>query len=104
MTNEIKELIDNIKKIIEENRKNDFNHIILQSTSMEQLLDYITNLQEEKKRLLESADCLSKGYSELEQRIDKAIYWIDEYCIKLCDEADVISELRVVKDILRGDE
>ena len=62
------------------------------------------NLQEEKKRLLECADCLSKAYSELEQRIDKAIYWIDEYCIKLCDEADVISELRVVKDILRGDE
>lgn len=51
MTNEIKELIDNIKIINAENRKNDFNHIILQSNSMEQLLDYITNLQKENEKL-----------------------------------------------------
>lgn len=47
---------------------------------------------------------LKRQIQERQEIINKAIYWIDEYCIKLCDEADVISELRVVKDILRGDE
>lgn len=60
MTNEIKELIDNIKRIIEENRKIYFNNIILQSTLMEQLLDYINNLQEENKQLNKERKAIKK--------------------------------------------
>lgn len=51
MKEEIKEILDNIRKIIKSNRENDFNRIIYDCDSMEKLLDCITNLQEENKSL-----------------------------------------------------
>ena len=114
MTNEIKEILDIFKQVDLEADvggcsncpRKDKNRTCIGclNNAKDKLLDYITNLQEEKQRLLESADCLSKGYSDLEKRIDKATnYILENIC---CDTRVYTKNQNVYKvvDILRGDE
>lgn len=125
MSEEIKEIIDKLKGY--ENYKyrseNGRRYKELEAWEIELVLDYITNLQktqetlikndneiitnlqEEKQRLLESADCLSKGYSDLEKRIDKAIEVIDLITPELWNISNNMTyRLKDIKNILRGDE
>ena len=103
MNNEIKEISCNIRKIIKSNREDDFNRVIYDCDSLEKLLDYITNLQQENERLKEAnvycnrTDCVgrikdSRKYDSVYQekedyksRCEKASdnlkrnYWINEH-------------------------
>ena len=112
MTNEIKEILNDLQRVAD--RKCYPEDILDGSIAQEwvdYIEDYITNLQEEKQRLLESADCLSKGYSDLEKRIDKAIEYIETHKEPLhhyFDEPDcdywIATNPQDIIDILRGDE
>jgi hypothetical protein len=111
MANEIKEILEALKP------HNDIVKEYPLTLSIEEqklLLDYITNLQEEK-------DNLKKQYAKeekklfhdneiLQQRIDKAIEWINNHIetytkdrISIIDW-DNFSDPRKLLDILRGDE
>ncbi len=102
MNNDIKEILDDKKVIIDQH----WNYIIIGNEKYyelpKRLLDYITNLQEENKRLEENplrgmfaniTDdelLIDMGYTnkeneELKQRINKAIEYIKDNCI-LSDE------------------
>ena len=131
MNNDIKEIIQQIKTAINFKKQPipmDYNISIY---DMEQLLNYITNLQEENKQLKEQLKYLRKNQylnqvkwernineylvKELELRIDKAIEYIEEnknktiapygdnedYDYEVCLFEDDIKELL---DILRGED
>ncbi|MBO7696536.1 MAG: hypothetical protein J6T10_28245 [Methanobrevibacter sp.] len=108
MTNEIKELINNLI----EYRNSDYTckqpEDCLTIEDVWLLLDYITNLQEEINKLTaESTEWESKCY-DLENRIDKAVEYLtdekrefSEDCYyKICETL----EARELLNILRGDE
>lgn len=56
MKDEIKEISDNIRKIIKSNREDNFNRVIYDCDSLEKLLDYITTLQELVKQYEDPED------------------------------------------------
>lgn len=71
MKDEIKEILDKLNNKAE--------HYILYDYEVKQLLDHITNLQEENDRLKKDYGRLMQDNAytlELEQRIDKAIEYI----------------------------
>ena len=116
MTNEIKELIDKLKD-------NDWYEVLdltgtkwieLKQEETNQLLDYITNLQEENKHLNLQLDQALKDYEELQIKIDKAVEYINGFeSIKAYYEYEECgyteynydeSFKQDLLDILRGDE
>jgi chromosome segregation ATPase len=113
MKDEIKEILDNIKYLLDNKTK----FILMTDKDIETLLDYITNLQEKYERMKENAEILANGYNELEKRIDKAIEYIKkeiadiEFMKKEYSDYDKIGEIEVklksieeLKNILNGDE
>ena len=96
MKEEIKEILDNIRKIIKSNRENDFNRIIYDCDGIEKILDYITNLQEEVEKLKQPQifidtmdmeerygqelyeDYLKEKLEDYKQRNEKAIYKLQD--------------------------
>ena len=97
------EIINDIREYL---KNHHFDTIAIDTLDICHLIGKIDNLQEEKQRLLESADCLSKGYNDLEKRIDKAVEYIKE---KTIDDngnelgySDLI-DYEVLLDILQGE-
>lgn len=99
--NEIKEILDNVKKCC--NIMEDNNFVVCQRQDILKILDYITNLQEVSNMFKESFETMSKNYFEekskneilkkdygrliqdnaytleLEQRNEKAIEYMSNY-------------------------
>jgi spore cortex formation protein SpoVR/YcgB (stage V sporulation) len=69
MKDEIKEILDNIRKIIKSNREDDFNRIIYDCDSVEKLLDYITNLQESQETLIKNDNEIINNLQEENERL-----------------------------------
>ena len=120
MNDEIKEILDKLK-----DKNNYISHsmILLSIKERTAILDYITNLQqieqehqringelrEENKKLQdkyekmkENAEMLSKGYSDLEKRNEKAIEYIkhfenQDWYVEGC-------QIKDLKSILQGDD
>ncbi len=110
MNDEIKEILENIRKIIKSNRENEFNRVIYDCDSLEKVLDYITNLQEENEnkdnKILElQLELLSKKinikdieYKEkmiYKSRCEKAIEYIEE---KISSTQGVINDYMYHKE------
>ena len=98
MTNEIKEKIEYLKKVVG----------IYEGARITEIEDYITNLQEENKKYQDDYENLlilglkqethfNIKCDDLQQRIDKAIEYISNCG---CDDEAIDN----IKDILRGDE
>ena len=118
MDNEIKEILDKFNKEVEkaeltrnpyssEDKK--FKHIIVSLSEkyfniFKDILDYITNLQEENKKLSNARYSLDRV--ELEKRIDKAIEYINFYINRLLDNDIAITpiEMNYLKNILQGED
>lgn len=102
MTNEIKEddtsyLIDCLKS-----------HKINFDYCLNELLDYITNLQEENKRLKDYLKIMEKSkdnnlhrFLDYKQRIDKAVEYLEAHTF---NEYTHVSKTEYAIKILRGDE
>ena len=118
MTNEIKEILNEMKKICDVWVKVDGNMKAYNQDQIHCIYDYITNLQEENENLKEQLendidryeDAISyqfgfdKGKEYIQQRIDKATNYILE---NICCNTRVYTKsenVYKVVDILRGDE
>lgn len=66
----------------------------------ERLLDYITNLQEENKRLEHDYKIALKLISRYEKRIDKAIEYINHYLKDIDNLDNVMINSILLKEIL----
>jgi hypothetical protein len=85
MNKEIKEILDNVRKIIKSNRESEFNRIIYDCDGIEKILDYITNLEQEKQEMkngwqqeVNDKDEVLNRWYETQGRIDKAIEYIEK--------------------------
>lgn len=101
MNNEIKEILDYLKK-----------HFELRPSETELLLDYITNLQEGNKNLLEEVEALQNKNNELieeniklKQRIEKVIEYIKEQS-RFTEGCDIykICNKEILLNILQGED
>lgn len=119
MNDEIKEILRNCEKII--NEASGYND------TTDKIIDYITNLQEENERLKNGycelkvkcnngeCDCTNEEYDSMVQanmrcsllledyksKNEKAILFIDNY-LKIIDNPDI--NMQIVKDILKGND
>lgn len=92
MTNEIKEIIEDLKN-------KDISVDDLTHNDKVKLIDYITNLQEKIKEADEAVEYWQKQYDNLQRRIDKAIEYLEQ---PYRDNFDY-SKAELL-NILRGDE
>ena len=131
MTNEIKEILDYLRytakkhtiQVLENGGKIEHcpqevaTEMRLNTYSANILLDYITNLQEEIKGQDVALDSSVKNIKEKQQRIDKAVEYIDEHTIHdtpkklkngIYEQGQLIRTcsfyIEDLLDILRGDE
>ena len=106
MNNEIKEILNNIG-----NKENYSNFIdsqyggkdyyyLLEKEESKKLLDYITNLQEENKRLNNQYDLMENSLDEKQEIIDKAIEYMEQCRDTKTKRID--SRLKRVLNILEG--
>lgn len=98
MTNEIKEILDDLDYC--KNMK--AGNILLKYNECDLLLDYITNLQEENERLTNARYSLDRV--ELEKRIDKAVEYIINHTQSTAHLEMDTKSIKQLLDILRGDE
>ena len=104
MTNEIKEILDEMKEVAEYSTASNLVRE-LDSKDCKLLLDYITNLQEEKNMYKGSFETMSKNYFEEKQRIDKTLDMIDLIIPELWNiNNNMTYKLQDVRRTLRGDE
>ena len=83
MKDEIKEILEALKPLDEEFAKAGIKEypLYLKPDQQKILLDYITNLQEENKLLQANVKLLDDNRIYLNDKIDKAIEYIEYYCI-----------------------
>ena len=74
MNNEIKEIINDLQRVAD---RKCYPEDILDGSIAQEWVDYITNLQEENEQLMSARYSLDRA--DLEQRIDKAIEYIESY-------------------------
>ena len=74
MNNEIKEIINDLQRVAD---RKCYPEDILDGSIAQEWVDYITNLQEENEQLMSARYSLDRV--DLEQRIDKAIEYINNY-------------------------
>ena len=118
MNKEIEEIIEYFRndiKWLEEELKNPHylgNYITIRDKEYEylkQLLDYITNLQEENERLNNQYDLMENSLDEKQEVIDKAIEYCEEITSREIDISDTDYDLgqdftaRDILNILRGE-
>ena len=105
MKDEIKEILDNIKKCCDITKDQSFT--VYQRQDILKLLDYITNLQEENEELKDYLKIMEKGkdnnlnrFLDYKSRIDKAIEYINEHWGSWC--SDHYTNATNVVNILNG--
>ena len=113
MNKEIKVLLNSLQNIVEtiDIRPRSDNFTNINDSDIKLLLDYITNLQEENKKLNERLQIAQNAYLLLTNRIDIATEYIEKHrkVYKLgvnqeTDEFDYISTSpQTLLNILRGD-
>ena len=103
----IKEILDKLQKVANREIASRNALMEMKDKDYQLLLDYITNLQEEKERLkrdknmIFDANCnLSKVMNNYKTRIDKAIELLNDW--NYLDKIDCYYEPKEVIDILKG--
>ena len=76
MNDEIKEILENIRKCCDITKEQVFT--VYQRQDILKLLDYITNLQQDNTMYAQLKDEYEEEIKDLQQRIDKAIEYIEK--------------------------
>ena len=109
MKDEIKEILEYLNEFVNDKEEITKYGCEISVKQAKQLLDYITNLEQEKNMFERSFKTMSKNYFEVKSRIDKAIENID-LTIEIIkqqpteDDSWILNRLNGFKYILKGSE
>lgn len=101
MKDEIKQMIDNLKFISEQESAT----IEINQNGCKVILDCITNLQEKVKLLTTGLEATDKAYKDYKTRNEKAIECIKHYAVENEDYSKIYNvEEKELLNILNGDD